>query len=248
MPLHSGMRSSSDLSNSSRLAGQAQNLRALVVRFLDPVVDRLRIARLDVERLGDALEHQLAGGRRAEHIDLDNPSRPRPPHNRTARRAPRHCADRYSPARSAALAGSAAAHCSSPPRSCRRRPHLSKKCPSLSTSRSSSSRASSSRSRSRAVGLSSGPPSGAVDRKERRAVPFRAGAREQDGDLAPVDLVADDVEIGRAQRRHLASRRSRPAPRSAVNAPVVGEFLGEPVVEIGRGAAAQKSTTGVSGM
>jgi hypothetical protein len=39
------------------------------VGFLNPVVDRHRIARLDVDRLGDPLEHQLAGGRGAQHID-----------------------------------------------------------------------------------------------------------------------------------------------------------------------------------
>src|SRR5262249_31008435 len=58
-----------------------------------------------------------------------------------------------------------AAHCSSISSTLSRRPHLSKKFPSLRTRRSSSSRASRSRSLSRALGLSSGPPFGAVTGK-----------------------------------------------------------------------------------
>src|SRR5215468_427986 len=44
--------------------------RALVVRLLDPVVHGLRVARLDAKLLRHALEHQLAGGGRAQHVDL----------------------------------------------------------------------------------------------------------------------------------------------------------------------------------
>src|SRR5580693_9508967 len=59
----------------------------------------------------------------------------------------------------------ARAHCNSVSSTLRRRPHLSKKWPSLSTSGLASRRDSSSCSRRRAVGLSSGPPSGAVTGK-----------------------------------------------------------------------------------
>src|SRR5580693_277066 len=59
----------------------------------------------------------------------------------------------------------ARAHCNSVSSTFSRRPHLSKKLPSLSTSGLASRRVSSSCSRDRAVGLSSGPPSGAITGK-----------------------------------------------------------------------------------
>src|ERR1700692_1037399 len=65
----------------------------------------------------------------------------------------------------------ARAHCNSVSSTFSRRPHLSKKLPSLSTSGLASRRVSSARSRNRAVGLSSGPPSGAVTGKNDAASP-----------------------------------------------------------------------------
>src|SRR5262249_44591229 len=70
-------------------------------------------------------------------------------------------------------------------------------------------------------------------RKERCATPIGARTREQHGDLAPVDLVADDVEIGRAEWRHLGLADVDQYDQRSERAGL-GELLRNPAIEIGR--------------
>src|SRR6202043_182784 len=113
------------------------------------------------DRFCDALEHQFSGGGGAQYVDrMIHRGRDGGIIERRAELFPVTRVGVHQHDEQAARA-----HCNSVSSTLSRRPHLSKKWPSLSTSGLASRRLSSACSRKRAVGLSSGPPSGAVTGK-----------------------------------------------------------------------------------